>query len=55
MDLLFQSLGFGVLFGLGILIANYNKENKLWISHKYFFIGGGVYFIYQWCMDAIFK
>ncbi|MBD8591681.1 MULTISPECIES: hypothetical protein [Peribacillus] len=50
MTLLFQSLGFGVLFGLVMLLANHDKPNKLLIFLKYFLIGTGGHFLYEWIL-----
>ncbi|WP_342578240.1 hypothetical protein [Psychrobacillus sp. FSL K6-2843] len=50
MILLFKSLGFGVLFGLVMLLANVDKPSKLLIFLKYFLIGTGGYFLYEWIM-----
>ncbi|WP_227940426.1 hypothetical protein [Alkalihalobacillus deserti] len=47
MALLFQSLGFGLLFGLVIFLVNHDKPKKLFIFVKYFLIGTGGYFLYD--------
>lgn len=50
MTLLYQSLGFGVLFGLFMLFVNYDKPNKLLIFLKYFLIGTGGHYVYEWIL-----
>ncbi|WP_154664001.1 hypothetical protein [Bacillus cihuensis] len=55
MTLLLQSLGFGILFGLVMLLANHDKPSKLLILLKYFLIGTGGYFLYHWIMNRLFS
>ncbi len=54
MTLLFQTLGFGFLFGIVMLLVNHDKPRKVQVFLKYFFIGTGGYFLYEWIMKSIF-
>jgi hypothetical protein len=53
MELLFQSLGFGFIFGLVILLVNRDKPKKLLIFIKNFLVGTGGYFLYEWIMNSL--